>query len=576
MSDFGALSSLGAGSGVLTYDVIDKLKNADEATMITPLQTKLTNVQNKENALTDLTTQISLLKTSISDFKDGAIFQKRTLDTTGSSVTAKVEDGVAVQSISMDVTQLAQNDIYQSNGYDSKDSKINSTGSDQTIKLNYGGQETEITIKDGATLSDLKDAINDADIGVVASIIDTGSDDDPYKLVLKGNKTGADNIIKLDYGNIDDLGFNQTVYQSAEYSADTDKVNDSGDTQTFKITVNGTDYSMDLADGATVSDMVDAINNGELKDSDDNSLAGVSASFEDGHIKIHLQDIGDVSIDDTNLTTNMNDNTDFDANDNRVQEAQNSIFKYNGVEVERDSNEVTDLVVGLTMNLASTGKTTINIKQDTDSIEQSVQDFVSGYNSLVSKIQDLTKYDPDSKTTGLFQSESAIKSIPEDISRLLFSGFANSTTTKTDLNGTEYTANTLLNASDFGFTMNRTGFLDFDSTKFKDMLENKPDETEQFLVGKSDDDTDNGAFGKVLDYIDSLTKGSNSTLELLSNQYKKEEDSYEDNIKSNQEFIDQKYQIMAQQFASYDEMISSFNNQAVVLQQQIDAMIHSK
>jgi flagellar hook-associated protein 2 len=108
------------------------------------------------------------------------------------------------------------------------------------------------------------------------------------------------------------------------------------------------------------------------------------------------------------------------------------------------------------------------------------------------------------------------------------------------------------------------------------MLENKPDETEQFLVGKSDDDTDNGAFGKVLDYIDSLTKGSNSTLELLSNQYKKEEDSYEDNIKSNQEFIDQKYQIMAQQFASYDEMISSFNNQAVVLQQQIDAMIHSK
>jgi len=570
MADLGSLSSLGAGSGgVLSYDVIDKLKQADEATMITPFKNRLTETQNKENALTDLTTQISLFKSGFADFKDGEIFQKRLADINGSSVSASVDSGVKVQTINMDVTQLAQNDIYQSKGYDSEDSKINDTGDDQTITLGYGDDSKQLTIEDGATLSDLRDAINEADIGVTASIIDTGSDDNPYKLVLKGNDTGKDNIIKLDFGNIDDLGLNDTVYQSKKYDADTDKVNDSGDTQSFKISVNGTDFSMDLDDGATVKDMVDKINNGDLQDSDGNSLSGVSAKYEDGHIKIHLTDVGDISITDDDLTTETNDNTDFD-NDNRVQTAKNSEFKYNGVDIERDSNEIDDLVVGLTLNLNSTGESTVKIKQDEDTINQEMQSFVSGYNSIVSKIQDLTKFDKENNSVGIFQNESAIGSIPKDISSLLFNSFTTSSATKTDKNGEEYDVTINLNASDFGFTMNRTGFLDFDSSKFDNMLKNSPDKVEDFLSG------DNGAFTKVFDYIDSLTKGPNSTLELLNTQYNKEEKSFENTIETSQQRIDSKYQTMAMQFASYDSMINSYNIQSQTIQQSIEAMINAK
>jgi len=567
---FGALSSLGAGSGVLTYDVIDKLKKADEATMINPFKRRLENTQKKETALDNLITQISLFKSSFSDFKNGEIFQKRLADVNGSSVSAEVNSGVKVQSITMDVKQLAQNDVYESKGYDSEDSKINDTGDDQTITIGYKDDSKQLTIKDGATLSDLKEAINEADIGITASIIDTGSDENPYKLILKGNDTGKDNIIKLDFGNIDDLELNNTVYQSKKYDEDTDKVNDSGDTQTFKISVNGTDFKMDLDDGATVKDMVDKINNGDLKDDDGNSLAGISAKFEDGHIKIHLTDIGDISINDDNLTTNMNDETDF-TNENRVQTAKNSEFKYNGVDVERDNNKIEDLVVGLTMNLNSTGKSTINIKQDDETINQEINDFVSGYNSLVSKIQELTKFDPDNKSTGVFQNESVIKNITRDMSRMLFNSFATQTVTKTDRNGSEYEQVINLNAADFGFNVNRTGFLDFDSSKFTNMLKNHPDETEKFF---SDDE--NGAFSKILNYVDSLTKGNNSTLELLNQQYKNEEKSYENTIEDSKKRIDVRYQTMAMQFASYDEMINSYNVQSQTIQQSIQAMINAK
>jgi flagellar hook-associated protein 2 len=488
---FGTLSSLGAGSGVLTYDVIDKLKKADESAMVTPFERRLKNVENQKKELSALTTQINLLKSSIADFKDGEIFQKRLAKVSGGSVSAEVNPGVSVQKITMDVTQLAQNDIYQSNGFSSKDSKINNTGDDQTLKFSYAGQEHDITLKNGATLSDLRDAINEANIGVTASIIDTGSDSNPYKLILKGNKTGKDNIIKLDYGNIDDLGFNQKVYESKKYDADTDKVNDSGDTQKFKIKINGTEYSMDVDDGTEVKDFVDAINNGNLKDNDGNSLEGVNAKFEDGHIKIHLQDIGDISITDDNLTTEMNDNTD-DKNDNRVQKAQNSKFKYNGTEVTRESNKIDDLVVGLTMNLTSKGSSTVNITQDKETIKKTIKDFVTGYNSLVSKIQTLTKYDPDSKTTGIFQNESAIKNIPNELQNALFSTFTTDEVTKTDRNGQKYNQTINLSATDFGFSMNRTGFLDFDESKFDKMLNEKPEKLEKFFSG------DNGAMTKVL------------------------------------------------------------------------------
>jgi len=572
MADFGTLSSLGAGSGgVLSYNVIDKLKKADEATMIDPFKTRLENTQNKEKALNDLITQVSLFKTSFSDFKDGEVFQKRLADVSGSSVSATVDAGVKVQNIKMDVKQLAQNDIYQSKGYDSKDSKINDTGDDQTITIGYGDKSKKLTIKDGTTLSEFRDIINDADIGITASIIDTGSDDDPYKLVLKGNDTGKDNIIKMDFGNIDDLKFNDTVYESKKYDDDTKKINDSGDSQEFKIKINGTEYKMNVDDDEEVKTFIDDINNHKLEDSDGNKLEGVSAKFEDGHIKIHLLHIGKISINDDNLTSEMNDNTDF-ANDNRVQTAQNSEFKYNGVDVERDTNKIDDLVTGLTMNLNSTGESTVHIKQDTDTINKEVQDFVSGYNSLVSKIQDLTKYDPDNKAaTGIFQNESDIKNITSDISNLLFNSFAATTVTKQDRNGSDYDSLVNLNASDFGFSMNKTGFLDFDQSKFDKMLSEKPDATEKFF---SDDN--NGAFTKILNYVDKLTNGSNSTLELLNQQYKNDEKSFENTIDDTQKRIDSKYQTMAMKFASYDEMINSFNVQSQSLQQAIDAMINAK
>ena len=566
MAEFGALSSLGAGSGVLTYNVIDKLKNADKDMMVKPIEEKLDIDKKRDKALSQFITIASTVKADISDIADGTLFAKVTTNVNGSSVSASANDGVKPQSFDINVKQLAQNDVYQSNGFDSEDSTVNSSGGDVKLNIGVGDSTTNITLKNGATLSDLRDAINNADIGITAKIINTGSDTKPYKLILKANDTGKDNIIKFDYGAIDDLGFNQTVYQSASYNSDTDKVNDSGDTQTFKITINGTDYSMDVADGTTVKDFVDDINNGDLKDSNGNALEGVSAKYEDGHIKIHLQQIGGIAISDTNLTTDMNDNTDF-TDSNRLQTAQNSVFDYDGVEITRSKNKIDDLIVGVTLNLNSTGDSTVNIKNNVDDITKSMKQFVADYNAMISNLQNLTAFNKDTGNVGLFQGNSTFSMIESQLAGDLFGATTTYTTQKHDLNGFTYEAKSIFTSADLGLSVNRNGLLSFDESKFKESYEKNPDIVRQFSTD---------VFTKVKTDFERIATGDKSSLNLLAQQIKNEEKDYQKRIDAMNEFLDTKYNTMAHQFAAYDGMIEQFNVQSQTITMAIQQAINSK
>ncbi len=565
MADFGALSSLGAGSGVLTYDVIDKLKNADKSAMVKPMEDKLDLLKKKESALSQFITIGSTVKTDIIDLADGTLFAKVSTNVNGNSVSVEANDGVKPQSFSIDVTQLAQNDVYESNGFASLDSVI--ANDDAKISIGVGDNISEISLSEGATLSDLRDAINNANIGISATIVDTGDDTNPYKLVLRADETGEDNIIKFNYSNIENLGLNATNYTSATFGSENDSVNGSGSDQTFSITVNGTTYSMNVADGTTVSDFIDALNNGDLKDSDGNSLK-VNASYnsDTGKINFGIQAVGDISIDDTNLNTDFNNNTDF-TNSNRLQTAQDALFKYDGVEITRSSNTVNDLIAGVSIELNSTGLSNINISSNVNDMIDSVKKFVADYNAMISNLQSLTAYDKDAGTIGLFQGDSDFTMLESRFSNDIFGITKSSISTKLDRNGNKYTVNTLMTAADLGFSMNKTGMISFNETKFKEAFDNNQDLTTSLF---------SDIFTKLKTDFEINITGDNSSLNLLNNQIKDEEDNMEKRISAMKKFLDSKYEIMASQFASYDNMINQFNVQSKVIQQQIEAAIAAK
>ena len=561
MASTGALSSLGVGSGTLTYDVIDKLKAADESAKVNPIKVRLNKTQEKIKELSSITTNVALLKGSANDLSGGALMDKRLTNVVGDSLTATAVNGTDIQNIKVDVKQLAQNDVYQSIKYDSETADINTSGDDQKIKLNINGVQKEIDIKKDATLTDLKNAINDSAMGVTASIINTGSDDKPYQLILRGDDTGKDYNIKLDFSAIDDIGLNATKYQSKKYDSDSDSVTDS-DTS-IKFTINGTDYSMDVSANTSVKDFVDNIN------SDDNMKdAGVSASYnsDTGRIEFKLKEIGDVSIDEGDLNTSINSETDF-TNSNRLQTAVNSEFTFNGASITRSSNKVDDLVVGLTMNFEKTGESTINISRDDDGIVKSIKDFFSGYNSLMSKLDSDTSYDVDTKKAAIFQGESTIKGISGKLNADIFNYYGSIEKQASDLNGTLYNQKVSVTADDFGISLSGLGNVQFDENKFKDMLKQHGDATSDFV---------SKIFDKLKSDLDGLVTGPNSSLESLNSRYLKDQKSFQAEIKSTQESLNKRYDIMASRFAAYDSIINSYNVMSQSLDMEIKALTNSK
>ena len=197
MADFGALSSLGLGSqGALNYDIIDKLKKADESALLKPIEKKIKLDKSRENSLSQLVTLLSLLKSDASTLSYDNIYSKVSVETNGSSATATVEDGVPDQTISLDVTNIATNDVKESKSFSSKDSTFTS-GSD-TLKFELANGESFSIDVDGSTkLSDLVDQINNNSNGkITASILNVGGDT-PYKLIIKSTNTGADNAITV-------------------------------------------------------------------------------------------------------------------------------------------------------------------------------------------------------------------------------------------------------------------------------------------------------------------------------------------------------------------------------------------
>jgi len=197
----GKVSSLGFGSQVLTQEVIDKLKAADEAGQIKPVSTKITANATKQKDLTALKTLIGTFRSSVSTLADDSSYQKRTTSSDGKSADISVSAGVAVQDIEIDVKQLAKKDVYQSTKFATSSSFIGKNG---TFGVKVGGQTYKIEVKSSTTLEELADKINEVTNGAVSAKAMKVGGEDPYQLILQSKETGAENKVELT--NVDDDG----------------------------------------------------------------------------------------------------------------------------------------------------------------------------------------------------------------------------------------------------------------------------------------------------------------------------------------------------------------------------------
>ncbi len=422
---FGSLSSLGFGSGVLTQETIDKLKEAEQQARVNPYTTKIEENTTKQKDLTEIKTKLSTFQSAVSSLGDATAFAKRKVvasitDNPPASLTAT--SGVALQSMNINVTQLAQKDVYQSKGLANDTGIINANLTSATNLTFFSkGKEYTVTIDKNTTYSDLVDKINSATGGeIVAKMVNTGEKDTPYRLTLTSKETGEDSAISFYPGAKDSNGKYvvdenaKSVFESLGWTLDETALNAEG------------------FDPAT-------------------SKKGVGI-IDDAENPLH------------------------------IQQAQNANFTMDGIKMTRSSNTITDIGVGITLTLNKTGEINFDIQQDSESITQAMQEMVDAYNDLVLNLNAATDYNSETGTKGSLQGVTEVNSIRSSIVSILFQSQSVDGTVE-DANGNKVSSKVMLSLQDYGLSMTESGTLNFDSSAFESKVKEDTAMAESFFSG---------------------------------------------------------------------------------------------
>jgi len=191
-----ATSSIGGLiSGLDTNSILDQLKQAAEA--------PINNLQSRKDALNQQSVAWSQFEGLLLSFRSlasqlgtpGGVSAWSTSSGRPDLATAAAGAGAAPGAYTFTVEALAQTHQLASQGY----ADVNQTevGSG-TVSIAVGDSDPVVVAVDGFTLSELRDAINNAGTGVSAAIINDGSDLSPYRLVLTSSQSGMDGEMDVD------------------------------------------------------------------------------------------------------------------------------------------------------------------------------------------------------------------------------------------------------------------------------------------------------------------------------------------------------------------------------------------
>ena len=248
------ITASGIGSGLDVDSIVTQLMKL-ERQPIDSLETKKSASEAKISAFGQVKSALSSLQTALAALQKTASFTATKASVADSSAFGAVSSaGATAGNYSIEIGQLAKAQRVAT----SATSEPTVAAGDLTITLGTlsGGsftadpaRTTTVTLSSGSTLEELRDAINGADAGVTARVINNGTID---QLVLASDDTGADQAFQIS-GSGGLAGFN---YDPATASGSLSSVQTAQDAE---LTVDGiavtrsTNTISDLVDGVTLT-----------------------------------------------------------------------------------------------------------------------------------------------------------------------------------------------------------------------------------------------------------------------------------------------------------------------------------
>ncbi len=224
------LASPGIGSGLDVNSIVTQLMTLENRPLIA-LDTKEAKLQTRLSAFGALKGALSAFQSSVAALADPAKFNSITA-TISDPTLAKVSatSSAVVGSHSLEIQTLAQSQKLKSANFETTSTAIGSgtltiqfgtyNGGAFTLNTDKAAQSIVIS-SNNSSLSGIRDAINQADAGVTASIVNDGSGN---RLVIASKDTGVSNALKItaidsDGNNSDNVGLSQLIYDASMGSA---------------------------------------------------------------------------------------------------------------------------------------------------------------------------------------------------------------------------------------------------------------------------------------------------------------------------------------------------------------------
>jgi flagellar hook-associated protein 2 len=186
----------GLATGLNTTSIVDELVKV-ERRPITLLQQQQVTIEGKIDLYQQLSGKIGALKTAVTKLSTASSFFIKTAKSSNENVLVAASSSNAdAGNHSVIVNRLARASTLASTSFSDTNTTTVGTG---TLAITVGATTTNITVgSTNNTLEGLRDAINDADADVTASIVTVNAGPTPsYRLVVSGKSTGLANAVSI-------------------------------------------------------------------------------------------------------------------------------------------------------------------------------------------------------------------------------------------------------------------------------------------------------------------------------------------------------------------------------------------
>ncbi|MBI5016510.1 MAG: flagellar filament capping protein FliD [Deltaproteobacteria bacterium] len=208
----GTITFEGLATGIKASETVDKLITVESRPKILK-EAEQTRIQNQADTWQVLNSKLLSVSVAAGDLSRLATWNNQTVTSSNeSTLTARASLEAPTGTYTVSVEKLAKAHQVASQNYDSSTASIG-TGA-LSIQVGSGATYTLTLSANNNTLDGVAKALNDAKIGVTASVVSTGGS---YRLLLAANATGAENALSITQDEGVNLAFDlENPVQAAE------------------------------------------------------------------------------------------------------------------------------------------------------------------------------------------------------------------------------------------------------------------------------------------------------------------------------------------------------------------------